>query len=226
MRQRAFNANLSDQPAQPGLLCRRDGVLARQQMCCITSFVNFRFNIHKATEACLQFISRSDGRINVMRLIKLIYLLDRLSIQRRGVPVVGGVYFSMRNGPVTSELLDLVNAGELAGETGSRWEELISDRKNHEIAMRRLAKPEREFLSDFEIALIDEIFAEHGDKDQWQLRDWCHQRCGEWTPLQDGRERIDIRELAENVGRSKYDADRIAEEACEANLLALAFARA
>jgi uncharacterized phage-associated protein len=186
--------------------------------------VNFRFNIHKATEACLQFISRTDGRINVMKLIKLIYLLDRLSIQRRGVPVVGGVYFSMRNGPVTSELLDLVNAGELAGETGSRWEEMISDRKNHEIAMRRPAKPEREFLSDFEIALIDEIFAEHGDKDQWQLRDWCHQRCGEWTPLQDGRERIDIRELAENVGRSKYDADRIAEEACEANLLALAFA--
>ena len=81
--------------------------------------VNFRFNIQKATEACLQFIKRSGGRINVMKLIKLIYILDRLSIQRRGVPVVGGVYFSMRNGPVTSELLDLVNAGELAGETGA-----------------------------------------------------------------------------------------------------------
>lgn len=149
--------------------------------------MNFRFNIHKATEASLQFIARSGGCINVMKLIKLIYLLDRLSIQRRGVPVVGGVYFSMRNGPVTGELLDLVNAGELAGESDSRWDELFSDRKDHEIAMRPSVQPEREYLSDFEITLIDEINAEHGEKDQWQLRDWCHERCGEWTPLQNGR---------------------------------------
>lgn len=188
--------------------------------------MNFRFNTHKATEAALQFIARSGGRINVMKLVKLIYLLDRLSIQRRGVPVVGGVYFSMRNGPVTSELLDLVNAGELAGESGSRWDELISDRKDHEIAMRPSVQPERENLSDSEIALIDEINAEHGGKDQWQLRDWCHERCGEWTPLQNGRERISIREMAVNVGRNPEEAARIADEACEANLIARAFALA
>ncbi len=174
----------------------------------------------------MQFIARSGGRINVMKLVKLIYLLDRLSIQRRGVPVVGGVYFSMRNGPVTSELLDLVNAGELAGESGSRWDELISDRKDHEIAMRPSVQPEREHLSDSEIALIDEINAEHGGKDQWQLRDWCHERCGEWTPLQNGRERISIREMAVNVGRNPEEAARIADEACEANLIARAFALA
>ena len=188
--------------------------------------MNFRFNIHKATEASLQFIARSGGCINVMKLIKLIYLLDRLSIQRRGVPVVGGVYFSMRNGPVTGELLDLVNAGELAGESDSRWDELISDRKDHESAMRPSVQPEREYLSDFEITLIDEINAEHGEKDQWQLRDWCHERCGEWTPLQNGRERISVRELAVNVGRNPEDAARIVDEAAEANLIARAFALA
>lgn len=186
--------------------------------------VNFRFHIQKATDASLQFIAREGGRIAAMKLVKLIYLLDRLSIGRRGIPVVGGVYFSMRNGPVTSELLDLVNAGELAGESDSRWEELISDRKNHEIAMRGVALPPREWLSDAELALIDETFAQHGARDQWQLRDWCHERCGEWTPLANGRERIDIRHLAENVGRSTEDAAGIAEEAREANLLAVAFA--
>lgn len=186
--------------------------------------VNFRFNIHKATEASLQFIARAGGRINVMKLIKLIYLLDRLSIQRRGLPVVGGVYFSMRNGPVTSELLDLVNAGELADEKDSQWESLISDREDHEVAMRPSVEPGRDFLSDFEMGLIDELFAEHGAKDQWQLRDWCHERCGEWTPLQNGRERISIEELAVNVGRSTQEAARIADEAREASLIGRAFA--
>lgn len=201
-------------------------LLAGHPSCGFSANVNFRFNIEKATDASLQFIAREGGRINVMKLVKLIYLLDRLSIQRRGVPVVGGIYFSMRNGPVTSELLDLVNAGELAGEEGSRWETLISDRKDHEIAIRGAAPPERESLSDVELELIGEIFAEHGGKTQWQLRDWCHERCAEWTPLQNGREHISIEELALNTGRSEKDAHRIAHEARETNLLARAFAQA
>ena len=172
----------------------------------------------------MQFIARENGRINVMKLVKLIYLPDRFSVERRGVPVVGGIYYSMRNGPVTSELLDLVNAGELAGEEGCRWEEFISDRKNHDVALRK--PPERDSLADSEIALIDEIYALHGGKDQWQLRDWCHERCGEWTPLQKWRERINIEELAVNAGRSQEDAARIADEGREAYLLSRAFAEA
>ena len=66
----------------------------------------------------------------------------------------------------------------------------------------------------------------HAPPDQWQLRNWCHERCGEWTPLQNGRERINIEELAVNVGRSPEDAARIADEAREANLLTRAFALA
>lgn len=188
--------------------------------------MHFRFDTQKATEASLQFLERSGGQINVMKLIKLIYLLDRLSIQRRGVPVVGGVYFSMRNGPVTSELLDLLNSGELAGDKGSRWEELISDRKDHQIAMRQTGKADRDALSDFEIGLIDEIFAEHGDKNQWQLRDWCHEHCGEWTPIESGRHHITVEEVAAHVGRTAEEARRIGDEAAEFNVLAGAFARA
>ena len=54
-----------------------------------------------------------------MKLVKLVYLLDRLSIEKRNIPVVGGDYLSMRNGPATSEVLDLINAGKLADEDDS-----------------------------------------------------------------------------------------------------------
>ena len=46
--------------------------------------MNFRFNITKATEGACQFIERSGGTINIMKLVKLVYLLDRLSLARRG----------------------------------------------------------------------------------------------------------------------------------------------
>jgi uncharacterized phage-associated protein len=161
------------------------------------------------------------GRLNVMKLVKLVYLLDRLSIARRGIPVVGGVYFSMKNGPVTGELLDLINAGKLANDPDSSWEEFISDRDSHDVVLR--TEPPLDFLSESEIHLIGEVYREHGGKDQWAIRDWCHQHCGEWTPLQSGRSSIMLEEIARNVGKSEIEVRRISEEAEESNLLNRAF---
>jgi Protein of unknown function (DUF4065) len=63
-----------------------------------------------------------------MPAVKLVYLLDRESIARRGVPVVGSVYLSMRSGPVVSELLDLINSGKLL-HCDTNWSQFISARQ-------------------------------------------------------------------------------------------------
>ncbi len=91
--------------------------------------MNFRFQIGKATEASCELLQRAGGQLNIMKLVKLLYLLDRLSIDRRNIPVVGGDYLSMRNGPVTSEVLDLINSGRLFGDPDTRWDECVSDRR-------------------------------------------------------------------------------------------------
>jgi uncharacterized phage-associated protein len=187
------------------------------------SRVNFRFDITKATEVACQFLEREGGSINIMKLVKLIYLLDRLSLSRRGIPVVGGAYFSMPNGPITSELLDLVNSGGLWGVKECHWDEFISDRENHEIKL--IKEPSRDHVSDSEMDLIDAIYQEHGDKDQWQLRDWCHERCEEWTPLEQGRDRISIEKLARALGKSDQQIERWNEEAAELNFLTDVFGR-
>jgi len=187
--------------------------------------VTFRFNTRKATETASLFIQREGGRLNVMKLVKLIYLLDRHSIAKRGIPVVGGVYYSMRNGPVTSELLDIVNAGKLACDSDSSWEQFISDRNGHEVALLG-EPPSINAVSESEIRLVDEIYAAHGSKNQWEIRDWCHENCGEWSPLQNGRENIQVEEIAANVGKSSSELQRISEEARESNLLTGAFVAA
>ena len=180
---------------------------------------SFPFDAQKATEVAAQFLLRAGGRINVMKLVKLVYLLDRESIARRGVPVIGGAYFSMRNGPVTSELLDLINAGSFWNSV-TNWERFISDRKNHEVALR--AKPGKEHLSQFEINLIDELFSSFAKADQWALSQWCHEHCGEWARLEEGAEPISIVTLAEEVGREPQE---VLQNAREQNLLAKLFGR-
>jgi uncharacterized phage-associated protein len=186
--------------------------------------MNFRFNIHKATEAACLLIERNGGEMNIMKLVKLMYLLDRLSLDRRNAPVAGGDYLSMRNGPVTSEMLDLINAGRLMGETDRRWEECVSNRTNHEVRLEKT--PTREYLADAEVSLLDEIWAEHGSKDQWQLVEWCHDHCKEWLPVTNGCAPIAVEQVGIALGKSPVEINRLRQEAFELNQLDELFAGA
>ncbi len=186
--------------------------------------MNFRFQIGKATEVSCEFLQRAGGQINIMKLVKLLYLLDRLSLDRRNIPVVGGDYLSMRNGPVTSEVLDLINSGRLVGEADTRWEQCVSDRHNHDICLEKM--PAREHLSDAEIKLLEETWAQHGGKDQWQLVDWCHNHCGEWTPQARGCAPIAVERIAQALGKPPEIVQKLAREAAELNMLDEIFAPA
>ena len=186
--------------------------------------MNFRFHIGKATEAACEFLNRAGGQLNIMKLVKLLYLLDRLSLDRRSIPVVGGDYLSMRNGPVASEVLDLINSGRLFGESDTHWEQCVSDRGDHDIKLEKL--PAREHLSDAEIKLLDEIWAQHGSKDQWQLVEWCHTHCGEWTPLSRGCAPIAVERIGQALGKAPEVVRKLAREAAELNLLDEIFAPA
>jgi hypothetical protein len=126
----------------------------------------------------------------------------------------------MRNGPVTSELLDLINAGHLADETDRSWEEHISDRENHDITV--IESPGTSRLSESELRLLEETYSEHGASTQWDLVKWCHERCGEWAPVQTGRERITVEDIALNTGYSPETARNLGETADEAAVLARA----
>lgn len=186
--------------------------------------MNFRFQIGKVTEVASELLQRAGGELNIMKLVKLVYLLDRLSLDRRGIPVVGGDYLSMRNGPVTSELLDLINSGRLFGENDRRWEQSVSDRREHNIRLEQV--PARVNLSDAELKLLDEIWAEHGSKDQWQLVEWCHTHCGEWTPLARGCAPIAVERIAQALGKPPEVVQKLAREAAELNQLDEIFASA
>ena len=148
-----------------------------------------------------------------MKLVKLIYLLDRFGFRKRNSPVVGGHYYSLPNGPITMELLDLVNAGSIDGAEESEWQALISDRQNHEVSLQGEAR--EEYLSEKEFALIEEVYRDFGGMDQWQLRDWTHKNCREWTPLENGHAEIGLTSLGSALGKDKSEIEEMLEIAHE-----------
>ena len=174
--------------------------------------MNFRFDARKATQAAAAFVKREGGELSILKLVKLIYLLDRLSLLRRGVPVLGGDYFSMKNGPVTSEALDLINAGTLDGFP-TDWAEYFSDRADHQVALQ--GDPGDDRLSESELVMIGEIYTEHGRKNAFELAEWCHRNCPEWRPVTQGRHEIRVEDILEAGGRRREYIERVVAEAAE-----------
>ena len=66
------------------------------------------FNEKKATQAAAYLLRLRGGRMSYMKLIKLLYLADRISLNRRGRPITTDRYVSMDRGPVLSRTLNLI----------------------------------------------------------------------------------------------------------------------
>jgi uncharacterized phage-associated protein len=162
------------------------------------------FDISKAAQVAHFFITRQGSEIEILKLVKLIYLTDRLSLEKRRIPVVGGSFYSLQHGPVTSEVLDLINDGTRDGD--SLWEQLVSNRANHMVATARQV-PEYDALSPSELRLLEEIWQRFGARDKWDLVRWTHQHCEEWSDPSGGRIEISARKLAESFGWKPAEVD-------------------
>lgn len=162
------------------------------------------FDITKAAQVAHFFITRAGGEIEILKLVKLIYLTDRLSLEKRRIPVVGGSFYSLKHGPVTSEVLDLINDGTRSGD--SPWEQLIRDRADHMVATTG-AIEEYDALSGSESRLLEQIWERFGTKSKWDLVRWTHQHCEEWSDPSGGRGEISARKLAESFGWKLAEID-------------------
>jgi uncharacterized phage-associated protein len=144
--------------------------------------------------------------MEVLKLVKLLYLADRKSIELRGVPIFGGSYFSLPHGPITSEGLDLIN-GKGRYEDQILWDKLISERNGNLLTLR--GKPTAGEISKSEIKILVSVFEQHGQKTASALRNWCHDNVKEYEETS-GSVPITLKEIGLAVG---MDPEVIAEEA-------------
>lgn len=71
------------------------------------------FDEVKATQAAAAFLRLApDKSLNFMALIKLLYMADRIAMQRLGLPITTDRYVAMKHGPVTSALYNRMKLPE------------------------------------------------------------------------------------------------------------------
>lgn len=135
------------------------------------------FSASTIAQMAAVFAKKEGGRINVLKLAKLLYLADRASIARYGSPISHDRFVSMEHGPVLSNALDLAD-GKTRSEEWSTW---IKPRRKHDVAVARdFERDDLSHLSDADLEVLDEVYKDVGWMDRFELRDYTHKHCPEW----------------------------------------------
>lgn len=165
------------------------------------------FREDKTTQAAARLIERAGGKMNHMKLIKLLYLAERRALLQWGRPITFDSYVSMPHGPVLSFTLDKVNQ-PVDPKRKSYWHQFISERTNYEVC--RVADAPNDQLSPAEEALLDAVYGEFGHMTQWDLRDYSHQ-LPEWHDPNGSSSPILIRDILLGEGLSDADVEEVEE---------------
>ena len=129
----------------------------------------FHFGIQKTIQAAAVLLRfERTRRMSYFRLLKLLYLADRDSIQETARPIIGGLTVTLPHGPLHSEVLDLVN-GQHRDEP--EWSKFIrKDGYNIEL----LEAPGVLDLSRYEIGKLKDISEQFALWSDWEIADYTH----------------------------------------------------
>lgn len=156
----------------------------------------------KAAQIIAFFAMKEGGKINVLKVIKLVYLADRESVRRRGHPILDESRVSMPHGPVNSLTLDYLN-GFYRDDGG--WSQFLTDRANNDVGLANseITHEMLDELSQREISILENIWAEFGDMDRFDLADWTHDNVAEWEDPNGSSRQIPLERMISAVGLDK-----------------------
>ncbi len=179
----------------------------------MSNMEDFHFDERKAAQAAAYFAKKAGGEINYMKLIKLLYLADREAIKRWNFPIVGGHYVSMDNGPVTSPIYDAIKSPDLGFPA---WKNLFR-KAGYDLILT--SEPEFADLSRAEMEALDFIEREFGDKGEWDLVYYTHEKCPEWSDPQGSSIPIDPEEILRKIGKTPGEIAVAKEEAAKFSVI-------
>lgn len=133
------------------------------------------FNEAKAAEAIAFLLEKSGRTMEILKLMKLIYLVERRSYEQFGEPIIGDTPYSFEHGPVLSRVYDLAKQGSKA--TSKHWSSYMAQSQDYYVNLKAAVevKPDDLLnLSDSDIEILESIWAEFGHKTGNELRAYTH----------------------------------------------------
>jgi len=182
----------------------------------MTQLSRASFSETKASEVALYFLLRArehDRSVTKLRLIKWMYLAERMSYEQFGEPLTGDTLCSMQHGPVPSTTLYLVERPHVVTGSNGAWKSVVNvvREKNHEYLNIRSdcqyeSTDDLRHLSDAEVELLDEVWLKFGKMSSKKLETYLHdpEKTPEWQWAPgDKSNPIELEDLLAAIGYNK-----------------------
>lgn len=175
------------------------------------------FNARKAAQIVAFFAIKEAGQINVLKLAKLVYLADRLFMEKFDSTMLNDSLVSMPHGPVNSLTLNHING--LLDSAG--WNEFVSGRAGYNVGLvhPQLTTEQLDELSKAELKVLEQIWKSFGGMNQFQIRDYTHSHCPEWEDPHGSSEPIPYARVFKFLGKQEV-ADEL-EDAVQSERIVL-----
>lgn len=158
------------------------------------------FRSRKAAQICAHFAILSGGVIDKLKVIKLVYLSERKFLADNHHPMLFDEFYSLPHGPICSSTL---NGLDGLIHTGT-WECFVKrNGRDKIVAVKSFSRDELDEISDAELATLTSSWKDFGHLSAWNIRDYTHEHCKEYTLVDKGRVPISYRSVLEAMN----DAD-------------------
>jgi len=140
------------------------------------------FDYKKAVQAINYFAKKEGGKIDKLKLIKLIYFADRYHIRKYGRPIINDTYLAMPLGAVGSSTKDIVDSSRfLAKEEGTYAKEFFHTEGN---SVTSIADIDSDGFSKSDIEALDFSYNVFGNYKASYLVNICH-KYPEWEKFKE-----------------------------------------
>ena len=114
-------------------------------------------------------------------------------------------------GPVLSTTLNFINGYIPSCEKG--WEAWINDRSNHMVSLKndKFAREDLIELSDSDIEILDGVWSEFGEMNQWEIFYYTH-KLDEWEDPEGSSLPINHKDVFIALGKSEDEAEQLRDE--------------
>lgn len=169
--------------------------------------MNDNFDFKKSTQVINFFAKKEQGTIDILKLMKLVWIADRCHLREYGRPILNDEYFAMKRGPVPSATKDIASDTEWAQDKQKYYSKYIKKLSRYSVASIRNVDSEQ--LSESEIECLDKAYDNFGQYKPSQLTKISHD-FPEWKKfeksLESGtkNEQIDYMDFFKDIRTELY----------------------
>lgn len=140
------------------------------------------FSEIRVTQMAAYLLKKRGGRMAYIKLLKLLYLVERQAMAKWGESISGDLFVSMPHGPVLSQTYDLIKGD---AQSPCPWNKLIKGETNYEVSLvHNIEIEDLDELCAAEIKILDQIFENFGRMSRFEIVKYTHDYCAEWDDPQ------------------------------------------